>query len=436
MTCKRTARRPPKLLKLRVDSLAFGGDGVGRDQDGRVTFVPDAAPGDQVEVRLIEEHKGFARAALERVLERSPDRVDAPCPVYAECGGCQWQHVSIGAQRAAKADIVRRALRKVATGDTVRPLVAPVPDFRWRRRARLRFRSQTLGYLARRSHRLVDVPVCLQLEPALEAALTAVRARLAPALSGGGELSMVTSARGQVQLMIEAHDVAPLEAPARAFLGEAGVVGVILRPPRGEDLVIGAADIDLADDPSSLESAGEGAPFFARADGFQQASAPGNASLRALVRDAAGALAGRRVLELHAGSANFTRDLAAGAAHVVAVEEAAPAVALGVRTLAARGLAERVEWRAQPVGAALADAALRPDLVLLDPPRVGLAPGEAAALAALGAQVIVYVSCDPETLARDLGTLVTGGYRVHWATPVDLMPQTYHVETVVLLERA
>jgi 23S rRNA (uracil1939-C5)-methyltransferase len=422
MSCKRTARRPPKLLKLRVDSLAFGGDAVGRDADGRVTFVPDAAPGDLVEVRLVEEHKGWARAALERVLEPGEARVDAPCPIYDACGGCQWQHVSIAAQRAAKQDIVKRALRKVVA--EVRPLLAPVPDLRWRRRARLRFRSSTIGYAERRSHRLIDVLACLQLEPALEAALAAVRAQLGPALVGGGELSMVSSARGQVHLMIEAHEVSGLAAAG--LVGQAGIAGLVLRPAHGPDVSFGAPEIDLADDAD--------APFFARADGFQQASAAGNAALRALVREDSAPLHGQRVLELHAGSGNFTRDLAAAAAHVVAVEEVAPAAALGARSLAARGL--HAEWRMQTTAAALADRELRPDVVVLDPPRVGLQPGEAAALAGLGAARIVYVSCDPETLARDLGTLVASGYRVAHATPVDLMPQTYHVETVVRLERA
>jgi len=309
----------------------------------------------------------------------------------------------------------------------VRALVAPVPDLRWRRRARLRFRSASIGYTARRSHRLVEVQACLQLEPALEAALAALRAQLGAALVGGGELSLVGSARAEVHVLIEAHEVAALAAPTAALVGAAGIVGVVLRPANGPDVTLGAAELDLADDAD--------APFYARADGFQQASAAGNAALRALVREAGGALAGLRVLELHAGSANFTRDLAAAAAHVVAVEEVAPAAALGARTLAARGLADRVEWRASTVGAALADPSLRPDLVLLDPPRVGLGPGEAVALARLGAARIVYVSCDPETLARDLATITAGGYRVAWATPVDLMPQTYHVESVVLLDR-
>ncbi len=412
------------MVKLTVDSLSFGGDGVGRDADGRVTFVPGAAPGDRVEARLVEEHKGYAHAALERVIEPGASRVAPGCALFSECGGCQWQHVAIDAQRAAKQEIVRRALRKVT--DSVAPIVTPSPDYRWRRRARLRLRGGALGYHARRSHRMVDVATCPQLEPALDAALAAVRARLLPVFAGSGELELLCSLRGEVQVAVEGRGAAALGEAAAALLGSAGIVGVLLREEeRAEPIVVGAEMIDLADDPAG--------PFWARADAFAQVSAPGNAALRALVVAGAGAHAGQQVLELHAGSANFTRDLAAAAAHVTAVEEAPLAAALAARTLAGRGLAERISWRAVPVAAALAGAA-RPDLVVLDPPRTGLNPGEAAALAALAAPRIVYVSCDPETLARDLAIMVAAGYRVASATPVDLMPQTYHVETVVALD--
>jgi 23S rRNA (uracil1939-C5)-methyltransferase len=177
--------------------------------------------------------------------------------------------------------------------------------------------------------------------------------------------------------------------------------------------------------------------MFARipvADQFAQASADGNVALRGLVREAAGSLDGRRVLELHAGSGNFTRDLAAAGGEVVAVEASPSASALARRTLADRGLAERERLVAAPVAEALRDA-VRPDLVLLDPPRSGLAVDETEALVALAAPRLIYVSCDPETLARDLGRLAAGGYQVRWAAPLDLMPQTFHVETVVLVER-
>jgi 23S rRNA (uracil1939-C5)-methyltransferase len=380
MSCSRTGRRPPTKVRLVIESLAFGGDGVARDQEGRVVFVPGVAPGDEIIAVVVEEKKRYARAELERIVTPSPERVAPPCPLFeAGCGGCQWQHVSIAAQRRAKEDIVRRELRHAGTD--VRPLETPAPDYRWRRRARLRWRRGLLGYTERRSHRLIDVPACPQLEPGLEAALVDVRATLLPTLEGAGELSLL--------------------------LGEGGAVSV------------GAQEIDLGDDD---------VPFLARADVFAQVSAPGNAALRRLVLEAAGPLQGARVLELHAGSGNFTRDLAKGAAHLIAVEEAPEACALARRNLAARGLT--VDVRAESAVKVATTVPGPFDVIVVDPPRTGLEPGLAEALRRLAPGRLVYVSCDPPTLARDLRAL---GMPLRHATPIDLMPQTFHVEVVASL---
>jgi 23S rRNA (uracil1939-C5)-methyltransferase len=394
---------------------------VARDEDGRVTFVEGGAPGDLVVARLREEHKGYARASLERVVEPGAGRVAPPCAYFAAdpgCGGCQWQHVEIAVQRAAKADIVRRALRRLDA--QLAPIDTSVPALRWRRRARLRFRGGAVGYLARRSHTLIDVVECLQLVPELEAALAVLRNRLLGWIDGSGEVHLLLGAAGAVHVCVEAHAIEALVHPAEQILGEAGIAGVILRPAAGADVVIGAEVVDLGDDGDR--------PFFARADGFAQAAEAGNAALRRLVKEGAGDLRGLRVLELHAGSGNFTRDLVAAGARVVAVEDAAPAVELARRTFAARGLGD-VDWRGESVTSAVtALAGERFDLLVLDPPRTGLNPGEADALRALQIPRTVYVSCDPETLGRDLVAL--GLSKVH-ATPLDLMPQTFHVETVV-----
>jgi 23S rRNA (uracil1939-C5)-methyltransferase len=428
---KRTARRPSATRRLTIDTLAFGGDAVGRDDDGRVTFVPGGAPGDAVVVELVEEHKGYARSRLLRVVSPGAARVTPPCPlVVAEpsCGGCQWQHVHPDAQRAAKAAIVERALRR--TGAEIRPILSPSPATGWRRRARLRYRRGVLGIVARRSHVVVDVDRCLQLEPRLEAALAALRAVLLPRLGGGsGELELLVGGQGAVHVVIhgppaaaaETAEIAETRAAAATLVGRAGIAGIDVA---GVD--VGAPRIDLADD--------DGVPFWSRADVFAQASAPGNLALRALVREAAGELGGTSVLELHAGSGNFTRDLAAGAAQVVAVEQAGPATALLGPNLAARSLAAQVTIVTAPVAEALAGAG-RPGLIVVDPPRTGLGPGEARAIAGLSPRRVVYVSCDPETLARDLDVFMAAGYEVAWAQPVDLMPHTFHVETAVSLKR-
>jgi 23S rRNA (uracil1939-C5)-methyltransferase len=417
MSCKRTARRPRPRATVRIESLAYGGDAVARDGEGRVVFVEGGAPGDELEVTIVEERKGWARGELARIRRPGEPRVEPPCPHFAAgCGGCQWQHVDVGAQRAAKEEIVRRALRRVAPPDRIAPIAAPAPDYGWRRRARLHVSTGQIGYRARRSHRLVDVESCPQLEPPLDEALQAIRRELLPSLDGAGDLELLLGGRGDVHVALRGRAADPAH-----LLGQAGIVGV------GIGLGVGVEYVDLADDDL---------PFLARADVFAQASAAGNGELRRLVREAAGE--GTRALELHAGSGNFTRELAARYREIVAVEEGGAAVELGRRNLALRGLDERVTWRVEPAERAvreLADAGAVFDVVLLDPPRTGIGSEAAARLATLAPR-IVYVSCDPNTLARDLEALVAAGaHEVERVAPLDLMPQTFHVETVVTLRR-
>jgi 23S rRNA (uracil1939-C5)-methyltransferase len=411
MTCKRTARRPPRTVDITIDTLAFGGDAVGRDADGRVTFVGEAAPGDRVRVRLTEEHKGWARGELDRLLEAGQARQAPPCPLAVPqgdrpaCGGCQWQQVTIAAQAAAKADIVRRALRHVTA--EVAPLVEPCPPLGWRRRARLRARLGRLGFAARRSHALVDVASCPQLDAACNAALATIRqiVRL-----GDGDEVQLLAGRGVHVAFSAGVD----RERARALCGQGGIVGV-----RVGEASFGEPRVDLGDDDR---------PFWGRADLFAQASAAGNAALREHLRGELGRLDGLAVLELHAGSGNFSRDLLAAGARLTAVEEVAAAAALARDNLAGRG---EVRFLAQTAAQALAQTAAH-DLLLLDPPRVGLAADE---VELISAPRVVYVSCDPETLARDLGRLLARGYRVTRAVPFDLMPQTSHVEIIVHLTR-
>jgi len=397
------------ILELTIESLAAGGDGVARDADGRVTFVPRTAPGDRVRVELVDARKRFARGEVREVLEPSPDRVEPACRLFAECGGCQWLHVASAAQARAKQDILANALRRaVASGLELRPLVSPVPPLGWRRRARLhwvrrrRGRGVTLGFYQPGSRRVVDVDDCPQLEPALRQALKAVRERVAPVLLGSGELWLVVGASGEVHVVVS--------GACRGALGElvgiAGIAGV-----RAGRRSWGAADVEL--------ESGLRVP----ADRFAQASAAGNEQLCALVDEATAPRDGKRILELYAGTGNFTRTLVAGAAGVVAVD------------FVSGPPQERVSWRVGDVAeivAAMAETEQAFDTAVLDPPRSG-AVEALAGLAALRPQRIVYVSCDPATLARDIDRLCAAGYRPQWCQGVDVMPQTSHVEAVAVL---
>ncbi len=415
-----SARRPH--VTLTIDSLAAGGDGVGRDDTGRVTFVSRAAPGDRVRVALVETKKRFARGVVDAILEPADCRVKPPCPYFeaASCGGCQWLHVSAEAQAKAKRDIVASALRRfVDQGLAIEELVSPGPALGWRRRARWhwvrRKRGQVvLGFFAWRSQRVVDVETCPQLEPALQDALAVLRGDLTPGLSGRGTVSAVAGQGGDVHIDIEG----PCRPDAaEALVGRGPIAGVSLGKRR-----FGAESVAL--DAGARAAAGD----------FAQASAGGNRALLDAVDDLSAPRSGLRILELYAGSGNITRILRRGAREVVACELELPQH---------RTTGERSEGDA-PVVWSVGDAAEKVeeleaydeafDLVVLDPPRTGAAavmPG----IAALRPDRALYVSCDPATLARDLDILCSAGYRAVRARPIDLMPQTAHVEVVVAVER-
>jgi len=403
-------------IELVIESLAAGGDAVGRGEDGRVVFLPHAAPGERVRARLVEEHRQYARAELIAVDAAAPERVEAPCPLFRArtCGGCVWQHIAYPAQTQAKQAIAASALRRaIGRGLELHPIDAPVDPYGWRRRARLHWirpaasAAALVGFFAPRSHQVTRVLACPQLEPGLQAALEPIHDILAPGLFQRGEIDLLVSPAGDVQLAVRGPC---RRGAAEALVGHGRVVGVILGR-----MMFGEPALEI--EPGQ----------WAQADRFAQASRAGNRALALAVDRAAGARDGARVLELYAGSGNLTRVLANGAAAVLAVE-ARPGPAAHL---------PGVEWRigsVEEVASELAAAGQRFDLVVLDPPREGARP-LCRTIAALAPRRIAYISCDPATLARDLDQLDALDYAARWAQPIDLMPQTAHLELAVALDR-
>ena len=390
----------PETMEIRFHALAFGGEAVGKDPEGRAVFCLYAAPMERSRVRLVERHKTWARAALERVLAPGPDRVEPRCRHFGSCGGCLWQHVSYACQLAAKKAIVEGAIRRIGI-----ELEGPPPTdspFGARRRVRMVARVGRLGYFGFRSHKFVAVEECPAMEPRLWEALRGA------APKRDGEVSALSGSNG-VQILGAGLD-------------------------RGES-------VDLAE---------PGEPAFrVPADAFAQASASGDRALRATVLEWAGRGTGAgsgpggaseaaavsappatfRILELFTGAGNFTRLLARDGAAVVAVErEPRP-----VEWLRKNSPSAEIDARdASAAVKAFQEAGRRFDAIVLDPPRGGCA-NLLADLAALAPARIVYVSCDPMTLARDLLALASLGYRTERLRAFDLMPQTPHVECVALL---
>ncbi|HEY2729515.1 MAG TPA: TRAM domain-containing protein [Polyangia bacterium] len=403
-------------ITVEIDALAPGGDAVGRQRDpagaataadGRATFVPLAAPGERVRARVARAKDRVAWAELVAVERPGPDRVAAACPLFGACGGCQWQHVTIEAQRAAKRAIVARALgADVELGE----IVAASAPLGYRDRAKLAVgKGGALGFRGRRSHDVVDVPACPLFGPELARALPALRA-LARGLPAETEVEAQAGAEG-VHVNVSHTDATGAAHAKREIdrLNAAGIVGLSIA---GKP-TLGATAVDASEE--------GGAPLPIPAGGFAQVGRAANAVLVAAVMKAVGDAPGV-VLELYAGSGNFTRHLAHVAAAVHASDVDPAAVERGKRAVPAAA------WALRP-------QAVAADTVVLDPPREGA--DRANLDAALRARRrVVYVSCDPQTLARDARRLQGAGFRLAAAVALDLMPQTFHVEVVATFDRA
>ncbi|MFT3700312.1 MAG: TRAM domain-containing protein [Kofleriaceae bacterium] len=379
---------------MKITSLAAGGDGVARDDNGRVTFVPLTVPGDDVRVRFTKQTKSFARGEIDAIVTPSPERVSPPCKHFLEgCGGCQWQMASRAAQLAAKQDIVANALRRVTT--QIEPILAPAPDYGWRRRARFHVEGNRVGLYQRGSNRLLPLATCPQLEPALDRVLREIIARGRHTPLPDGELALLLGHRGEVVVAFE-H---PWRAAA-SLVGVEGIVGVL-----AEDTRYGTSEIAI--EPDLI-----GNPWT-----FAQASAAGNAALIEVVRRQLGRGPGT-LLELFSGAGNFTRGFREDGWTVTPTDGA---MLVTPPPGYIQGIAAEV----------LANLPGPYDAIVMDPPRAG-AIESIDGILRHAPKRIVYISCDPATLARDLERLA---YRVEHVQPIDLMPQTSHVEVVVTLAR-
>ena len=411
-------------IELDLDSIAHGGEAVGR-AEGKVFFVEGGAPGDRARVCVVKERSSFCRAELVEVLSPGPGRREPACPLAGRCGGCQLLHLDYAQQLKEKEAIFARALRGKVGG--VLPLVPSPRELGYRRRARMQWLVHgkgrvTLGYFERRTRQIVDVETCPLLEESVNRGLEVCRARLAGANRARGSLSLLAGASGQVHVSLRSRGG---HGGWRRYLEgiqrQEPVVGVTARLGNAR-LTPGQQQIDLL--PS----------VKATAAAFTQANPRVEELLRRRVAQWAEP-SGRRVLELHAGVGNFTSALAPEATEVVAVESSPEAARLLKENCGAMGRVSVMEQTAEAALDSLAKAGERFDVVVLDPPREGCR-GIGGALAAVGATRLVYVSCDPMILARDLEELTGVGFEAQEAEPLDMMPQTFHIEAVARLTAA
>jgi tRNA/tmRNA/rRNA uracil-C5-methylase (TrmA/RlmC/RlmD family) len=418
-----------ELLELTVGQVAHGGSCVART-DGRVVFVRHALPGERVIAQVTDRgHDRYWRADAVEILEPSPDRVAPPCP-YAgpgRCGGCDWQHATLGAQRLLKARVVAEALRRQgglaarAEGDApggaaselvvaVAPLAGPGGDdgLGWRTRMRFAVTADGgVGLRAHRSHEVVATPHCRIAHPLIAAAVADRRFPGADAVEAAASVST-----GRVS-------VRPSGAGRAGGDEEAGgPVEELVERVRGRDFHVDAA-------------------------AFWQVHPAAASTLVDAVLEALEPRPGERALDLYAGAGLFAAFLAEAVGpdgQVVALESDASAVASAARSLAdvpwvsvrpVRVTAATVRGAMGAAGAAGRARAV--DVAVLDPPRTGAGADVLAAVLALRPRAVAYVACDPVALGRDLSVVAAHGYRVSDVRGFDLFPMTAHVECVARL---
>jgi len=408
-------------VQLTVGELAHGGAALAR-VDGRVVFVEGAIPGETVEAEVTHKRKDFWRAQATTVLEPAASRVDAPCPYFnAGCGGCQLQYLAYAEQLAQKRQVLHRQLERAHLEFPIDRIDVLVMDDPWRYRIRGEFHvlrrggSVSLGFYRKHTYQTLPIDACLIHVEAIERALPAFARAAEDPAAGRVTALQFTWAPGTSDLLWSPY------------------------PPGTADAGFGARaagwipELNLNDDSIGIDDAGR--HFRVRPEAFVQV----NARQRDVLYHRAIAFAqltgGERVVDAYAGIGMLTARLADHAAEVIAIEESPYAVRLGELNMQLNGCSN-VSYRRGRVEDAAPGLEGKVDVLVLDPPRAGSAEAAIEAMANLRPQRIVYISCDPATLARDLNRFCAAGrYTLVEVAFVDMFPQTYHIEALVKLER-
>jgi len=418
---------------LEIQSLAYGPYGIGRLAN-QVIMVPATVPGDKITVRVTEGKENYAFGEMILLLQPSPSRQTPPCSYVGECGGCPWQQIQYETQLKAKERSVADALRRIGKldGFELRPIMASPAEYHYRRRIRLQCdESNRAGFFRAFSHNLVEIDGCLLADCALNNVIRLLRDWLRELNT---PLEHVEIVKGD-----EPNEIVAVGKVAGEFNPkDVSVCEHLLNPPTGIGGLIlhrGKWRKGWGDTAVSIRS-DDSICLKVEGDVFTQANAGGNRRLLSELLGAGCFETEDRLLELYCGPGNFTLSLAKRAREVVAVEGHRQSVDSAKRSAQFNDI-DNIRWICAYVPGAverLAKQRARFSKIILDPPRAG-AKGIFRNLASFGASKVLYVSCNPATLARDLSALAQHGYKLVLVQPIDLFPHTFHVETLAVMIR-
>jgi len=441
------------LHTLLIEKLVPGGFGLGRLDEGIVVLVRHVLPGEKVLVREAGRKKDYITAILEEVLSPSPDRITPPCPVYGRCGGCDLQHARPAAQIRLKKAILSDSLQRAA-GDVLPdlhlsiedPLAAP-EQFGYRQRIRLQVsNSGHYGFFRPGSHILEPVSQCLLAREELNKVLQQIHGShaLDELLKHCRAFELLFNPQKNETVMLLHFLRRPRPADCilcRDLAREASGLSTILMQVVGYGLYDPLTQTFLASPPilshkMTIESLEAGLSLSWEAGGFCQVNLEQNSNLIKLVLEMVAGGPRKRILDLYCGYGNFSLAAAKLGSEILGIDSQNAAIRSAQRNAVQNNI-HNCLFEKKPVPAAVNDllaAGKTFETIILDPPRQG-APETVSMLPELGADQIIYISCNPATLARDLVSLIPAGYKLSRLIPVDMFPQTHHLESVTLLKR-
>ena len=405
------------IVTVTPTSLVYGGEAMGRLPDGRAVFVPYALPGETVSVRLVEQKRGYARGELLEVLTPSQARIEPLCLHFGVCGGCHYQHMSYEDQLVAKTGILGEQLERIGglVDPPVEPAVSSPNQTLYRNHVQFHLTADgKIGYHKARSDEVLPIQECHLPEAPLNAIWPQLDFETLPGLE---RFAMRMGIEDDVQLILESSDLRPPEINIR----DLSVSIVHLSP--GGSLVLGGSEavwIEVLD-----------RSFQVSAGSFFQVNTPMAAGMVAhlleILPNYQPLNSDAILLDVYCGVGLFSAFLAPLVSRLVGIESSPAAASDFVANLDEFDHVELYEATAEEV---LPNLDIAPDIVLLDPTRAGISRQAMDGLLGLASPLLVYISCDPATLARDAKRLTARGYRLDQITPFDLFPQTYHIESI------
>jgi len=408
---------------FKAELPAYGGLCIAKWK-GKVVFIKNTIPGETIEARLEEERKDYYTASTTKILEPSPDRIEPNCKFFGLCGGCQFQHISYQRQIKLKEEILKDSLKRLGKIDIElsKPLIY---DNQWHYRYRGQFKvlQGKIGFYREKTREVIDIDGCPLMTEEINEYLLKVRGILKNSehlhaisevhISHGDEAVALIKTRGKQPLK--------LDGLAPAFL-HSGFSGVFI--DSGEKRLLKYGNHYIIFDLEGLKYTISPMSFF-------QSHWRLNQRTVGFVKDSLQPLKGKRVLDLYSGAGNFSLPISLDVGEVIAVEESPFAIEDGKRNLQINGIKNCRFIRSSIEGLNIKDSI---DIIILDPPRLGLTNAAMDKILAMVPERIAYVSCNPATLARDLRKLLAK-YEIESIRMIDFFPQTYHIESLAFLRK-